>query len=892
MQKRQLRARLSSLVCAVTILASLSLPYVQTAQAIRPYKTSTLKASLEIGDDPFSLGKGQKAGRSIPGEVIVKFKSEAAMERTMAASRAISDSQTLQFSSESDIEAILSRHNVRMARPLLPPNLRQNGLAIALAQKSFSPLGRVVRLISSSREDEVTHALMLELSRHPEVEYVAPNMTYELDAVPQDPYYSSSGSWGQDFMDMWGLHKINVEQAWEVSEGEGVVVAVIDTGVDFKHKEIKKNIWNNAGEIGRDSSGRDKSSNGVDDDGNGYVDDWHGWDFQDHRFGDVNDKNPHPPDNNPMDEIYHGTHVAGTIAAQGNKKGVIGVAPKAKIMPLKTFAVVDGASQTNSVSLAEAIIYAANNGARVINASWGGSSSAPDRPVEEAINYAVDVKGVVIVVSAGNSNLNVEDSGIQQPLLTFPAASEKVITVGASDHLDHKSFFSNFGPKIDVIAPGGGDSDPSKTIPLPEQSILSLLSSKASLNETGQKLVLGGKYFRLAGTSMSAPHVSGLAALILSKNPNFTVEQVRQAIRLGADDMETAGFDSTTGYGRINAARSLAVVNPPAPSINDVKSSQNGAGVNIFSTIADPHFTQWTLEYGEAELGGMPSSWTQIATSAEITNKNLQTLWNTANVPDGVYVLRLRVEDIQGRQLDDRTRIGVQSGKLAPTRLFIKFGSFQDLVEPEDNNRVRQDENVAVHLALIFPYFKLPSKVELLDRGQRVADLILDPVLTLRNARNDYATREDKWIPGPVGSAELTIMVEGENGEKFISHPRRVTIVPNSAPALFGFVWEIKTTVPGTFDLTVSSIDPDGNPPPIPQLPPGGTHEGLVLEVFNNDQLIGTAIRNSPSPTSNTHHFKWENLDAGTYSIRVVATDKDGYSTRSLPINFAVAPPQ
>ena len=868
---------------------------MRIAQATNPRPASSSVDLLAIENRQLTIGKDENLAGSVPGEVLVKFKSESAMQRAMAASRAIADSRTPQFAAGSQIEAILARHSVKRALPLMPTSQQQKGVSSAQADEALASLGRLVRLVSTTRSDEATYALMAELSRQPEVEYAVPNMIYELHSVPNDPYYSSSGAWGQDYKDLWGLHNIEAEQAWDTTQGEGVVVAVIDTGVDYKHNDLKKNIWKNEGEMGRDSSGRDKSSNGVDDDGNGYVDDWRGWDFQD----DMGSQGINPPDNNPMDDVYHGTHVAGTIAATGNnKKGIIGVAPKAKIMALKVFHAFDGLVGTNSASLAEAIVYAANNGARVMNASWGGRNFATNRPVEEAIDFAVDVKGVVMAVSAGNSNRNVEDNGSRLPALTHPAAYEKVITVAASDHLDRKAFFSNFGPKIDVIAPGGGDEGPSEQITSPENSVLSLLSSKAPLNENGQKLIVDGKYLRLAGTSMSAPHVAGLAALILSKNPHFTVEQVRQAIRLGADDVGAAGFDSETGYGRINAARSVAIANPPAPSINDVKNSGEGAGLNLLSTIASQGFTQWRLEYGKAELGDMPASWTEIATSTDNINMNLQTLWNTASVEDGVYVLRLRVEDNQGRQLDDRTRIGIKDGRLAPTKALIWLDTFREEIEPEDNDRTRTQCLAFPYIAIIYPYFKLPSKVELFDRGQWVADLTLNPSPTLRNSRDTYATREATWLAGSVGEAELRVVVEGENGEKFTSHPKRIKVLPNAPPSLALYRISVNGIAPGKLDLQVSSSDPDGGtaPPGFPcqpgvpcPYPCWGGIEGIKVEVYNHGQLIATLSRRSLKEGGG-YRFTWENLAAGTYSIRVVATDKDGLTTRSLPINFTVTP--
>ncbi|MCB0371363.1 MAG: S8 family serine peptidase, partial [Bdellovibrionales bacterium] len=156
-----------------------------------------------------------------------------------------------------------------------------------------------------------------------------------------------------DYDDLWGLKKINTEDAWDLTQGEGVVVAVVDTGLDLTHADIAENVWTNEGEI---------PGNGIDDDQNGYIDDVHGWDFGDQ-------------DNDVDDFQGHGTHVAGTIAAVGNNsEGIIGVAPKSKIMPVKGFSSYGGGTTS---SLAAAIVYAAMNGADVISNSWGCNPQCP-----------------------------------------------------------------------------------------------------------------------------------------------------------------------------------------------------------------------------------------------------------------------------------------------------------------------------------------------------------------------------------------------------------------------------------------------------------------------------------------------------------------------------------
>lgn len=212
----------------------------------------------------------------------------------------------------------------------------------------------------------------------------------EAPPLPDDPFLNSSGSWGQDFPDLWGLFQIGAPAAWAVSQGDGVVVAVVDTGIDITHTDLRANIWRNPGEI---------AGNGIDDDGNGYVDDLNGWDFTRCAARDEDGTCTQAKLRGPLvrDWVGHGTHVAGTIAAVGNNhRGIIGVAPHAQVMAVKAF---DASGTGVSIDIAEALIYAAENGARVINASWSGPASDV---IRQAIAGATQLFDVVVVAAAGN----------------------------------------------------------------------------------------------------------------------------------------------------------------------------------------------------------------------------------------------------------------------------------------------------------------------------------------------------------------------------------------------------------------------------------------------------------------------------------------------------------
>ena len=340
---------------------------------------------------------------------------------------------------------------------------------------------------------------------HPNVAIVTPDFELTTQSIPNDPSFGS----------LWGLSNngsqggllnadINIEPAWALGTATSIVTAVIDTGVDYTHPDLASNIWTNTDEV---------AGNGIDDDGNGFVDDVRGWDF-------VNN------DSDPMDDNGHGTHVAGTIGAVGNNGiGVTGVAWTASIMPLKFL------DQSGSGSLSDAIKaiqYARVNGAKIINASWGGGgfSSALQSAISQFIT-----SGGLFVAAAGNEATNNDVTP------SYPANYQGVISVGASTRTDTRASFSNYGTSVDVFAPG--------------QSILSTLP--------------GNRYGSLSGTSMATPQVAGALALLWGQNPTLSATTISQALINSTDNVLRA---SNSTHGRINvgaAATALRASNPTTP---------------------------------------------------------------------------------------------------------------------------------------------------------------------------------------------------------------------------------------------------------------------------------------------------------------------------------------
>jgi len=267
-------------------------------------------------------------------------------------------------------------------------------------------------------------------------------------------------------------HRImNVTQAWEKTRGSSqVVVAVVDTGIDIDHPDLKNNLWVNEAEA--------QGQPGVDDDGNGYVDDVHGWDFVHHRP-------------NGQDDNRHGTHCAGIIGAQDNETGSVGVAPQVKLMSLK-FLSASGSGDT--LAAFRAIRYAIDNGAHIISNSWGGGghSSFLSEVIAEAI-----AKGIDVVAAAGNNSMS------NDYFPNYPARYPGVIAVGSTDESDHMSSFSNYGfHSVMLSAPGS--------------SIYSTVNT--------------GRWGHLSGTSMAAPQVSGALALARALKPDASSVDLQEAL--------------------------------------------------------------------------------------------------------------------------------------------------------------------------------------------------------------------------------------------------------------------------------------------------------------------------------------------------------------------------
>lgn len=345
--------------------------------------------------------------------------------------------------------------------------------------------------------------------------------THSADFVPDGYLHNQKGQLLSG-PDQWALNAIGLDEKQiellaQDTKRSAIIVAVIDTGLDYEHPDLADaNLWRNVKE----------KPNGLDDDGNGYIDDFIGWDFID-------------SDNDPWDDVGHGTHVAGIIAAAtGNGEGIAGVDGKAKLMPLRALNV---SGRGYSTRIARAIYYAVDNGAAIINLSMAVQDVSTHEQL--AIAYA-NASGVLVVAASGND-------GSDTARYT-PANIAGVITVAATNRQNERAGFSNWGSAVDISAPG--------------VEILSLRAQDTDFNlhlgdatAIPQQGIRGPaeNYYAASGTSFAAPFVSGAASLLLSVRPALKAEEIKRILRNSAVDIGTPGNDQNTGYGLLNIAEAM-----------------------------------------------------------------------------------------------------------------------------------------------------------------------------------------------------------------------------------------------------------------------------------------------------------------------------------------------
>jgi hypothetical protein len=455
------------------------------------------------------------------------------------------------------------------------------------------------------------------LKESPFVEYVEPdNLRYARDSFPDDPSFD-----GQ-----WSLHNtgqgggtvdadIDAPEAWDMTTGSPlVVVAVIDSGIDYNHEDLRTNMWENPGEI---------AANGLDDDENGYVDDVFGI-------------NAITGGGDPLDDDGHGTHVGGIIAAAGNNGiGVSGVCWTCKMMALKFLPSNGSGTVSDEI---ECIQYAIENGARIINGSFGDYSFS--QAEKDAID-AAGQKGILCVFAVGNEGRNNDVES------HFPSSheSENIIAVGISDRDDELVSWSDYGlSSVDVAAPG-----------------LQILS-------TG----LNNGYRIDNGASVAAPHVTGIAALLKAYEPDITWLEIKSRLIGGVDAQSSMGGFLLTG-GRVNAYRSLLSGENRILILQSENGGTTSPSPGTYTYSKDTEITIWALP----EFGFEFDSWSgSLALSLQLNNPltiNMDTSRAlVANFRNAIYApLQLSGRQEENRSLSQKEFINVLTWQPHPFNVDI-----------------------------------------------------------------------------------------------------------------------------------------------------------------------------------------------------------------------------
>ncbi len=427
---------------------------------------------------------------------------------------ALSANQALEpmLTSQTRVLSAPDRIIVRFANVAAQRAVQQMGYPVL---RTIPRLGYAVLKVPYGQVDES----IAQLKTQGLVREAYPDRAYRLAYVPNDPLVPNQ----------WNLFRMNVPSAWDITQGSpDVVVAVLDTGVDYLHPELAPNVWRNPREI---------PDNGNDDDGNGFVDDDLGWDFA---YGD----------RDPMDDHGHGTACAGIIAAAGdNGYQMAGIAYRCRIMCVK-IGLSNGYSYDSM--FAPGVVYAADMGAKVQSISYFSDDLTP--LLRAAVDYAWS-KGCLVVAAAGN---------FDEPFPIYPAGYDKAVAVAATTTADRKASFSNHGTWVDVSAPGVGIT----------------------------ATTLGGGYTdRFAGTSAATPNAAGVTALLWSLQPNAPVQQIRSALEYASVPLNDPVAGAFTSYGRVDAWRALNLLlalspwYPVTPTIHWVSPHRvpaTGGTVTIF----------------------------------------------------------------------------------------------------------------------------------------------------------------------------------------------------------------------------------------------------------------------------------------------------------------------
>ena len=598
-------------------------PIVKTGLFVVIAATLIAAAGISTAKQPFRREKAAKSAETdskrqvdikptyMPGEVIVRLKDRQADGTGLLSLSGATGHQAALLRLQADYGLsyegpVFGGAHQRLKYKDTPPDSTAGKIGImssakpkVSAQRSMDRALLGFYLLRTGRD---TASVCAELRGDPDVEYAQPNYIYERCGEPNDP----------EFPDQYAHQLIQMSDAWDISTGShDIVVAVLDTGVDVNHPDLKDNIWVNKGEI---------PNNDLDDDNNGYIDDVSGWNFEE-------DNNDVIPEFGWYGVEGHGTQVSGVIAGVGNNGiGVCGVNWQSSIMALRL------SIYMTSAEVAAALDYAAANGAHVANMSFGADEFGPegDSAVKAAIDNAF-AHGVLLVASAGNDDTTKPH---------YPAAYYNVMAVSSTNGEDMKTGHSSFGHWVDIAAPG------------------------TDIVTTD----LNNEYIATAGTSFSGPYVAAVGALVLAHKPELTHVEVRAILENTTDPVYYGDLDPDYGYvgtGRVNAYRALMAADQrhPLGEIVEPRSQQTFASDgNDIPIVLFVHGDSYQLEY----RGFGQDEWSLLNDGSSAIDPNGFVHLMFTNLGAGAFELRLNVTT-DGAVHTDRKIFGIELGaEMAP----------------------------------------------------------------------------------------------------------------------------------------------------------------------------------------------------------------------------------
>lgn len=527
---------------------------------------------------------------AVAQEIIVRLSDDVTIDQSEGNS-------PIYLCNNPEIQSILSSHPPQRIKPLFEK------------VRNAPPFFQKIQIWRFDQKAE-SQDVLTWLEAIDKVFYAEPNRAFKITEIPNDEFYTKQ----------WYLPEINAPEAWDIEKGSAaVIVGVIDTGIDYKHDDLKDQLWINSAEDLNQNGVLDSTDiNGLDDDNNGYVDDVIGWDFTDApSFPDQGDFLD--PDNDPMDEFLtgHGTPIAGIInARQNNFIGISGTAPNVRVMALRA-GTASGFLEEDDV--AEAIVYAVDNGCKIINMSFG--DVAFSYLIHDAVQYGVN-KGVLFVAASGNSG---------NTTLQYPASYDETISVGATTSSGTLAGFSSYGNKLNLVAPG-----------------LEIFSCQ-----------INNSYGLNNGTSFAAPVASAALALLWSKYPNYSPEKIKGALYAGCADLGFRGWDIFHGHGIVDIYKSLTITNYgfaeiQSPAMNEGISSQQ---VPVIGSVFSPNLISYSLRFG---VGGNPQQWDLIEEvfGNQVIGDTLA-IWNTDNLTDTVYTIELKLRQQEHQDVVFRTQVRI-----------------------------------------------------------------------------------------------------------------------------------------------------------------------------------------------------------------------------------------